>query len=288
VLYPVSSHRKSELLLHLLEREAMEPLLVFTKTKRGAEKLHSLLEERRFKAARIHSDRTQSQRQAALDGFKKSHYQILIATDVVARGIDVQDISHVVNFDLPNNADDYIHRIGRTARAEKSGLAYSFVSPEDEGTVLSIERHLRTKLNRVKIGTFENETSWQPKAPSSRSTADRDRFFRQTAKPASTQSGASPKVFDRFAHGFESHGRINSGNRTIPSRSTNGSRKNRGNSRNIHGNTEASGWVEGRIGAPTQEERSELRRLQLKIFGSAPQRGERRGSFRTDDQRNRY
>jgi ATP-dependent RNA helicase RhlE len=153
-LYPVPPHLKIDLLLHLLEREIMESLLVFTRTKHGADRLHRMLERKHFKVARIHSGRSQKQRQEALDGFRKCQYQILIATDVAARGIDVQNISHVINYDIPNNADDYIHRVGRTGRAEKNGIAYTFVPPEDEIHVRSIERSIGKKLNRVRLEDF--------------------------------------------------------------------------------------------------------------------------------------
>jgi ATP-dependent RNA helicase RhlE len=153
-LYPVPPHLKIDLLLHLLEREIMQSLLVFTRTKHGADRLHRMLERKHFKVARIHSGRSQKQRQEALEGFRKCQYQILIATDIAARGIDVHNISHVINYDIPNNADDYIHRVGRTGRAEKNGIAYTFVPPEDEIHVRSIERSIGKKLNRVTLEDF--------------------------------------------------------------------------------------------------------------------------------------
>jgi ATP-dependent RNA helicase RhlE len=288
VLYPVLPHQKSDLLLHLLDRETMKPLLVFTRTKHGADKLHSLLERRRFKVACIHSGRTQGQRQAALDGFKKSQYYILIATDIMARGIDVQDISHVVNFDLPNNTDDYIHRIGRTARADKSGVAYSFVSPEDEGTIRSIEKNIRKKLNRVKLEDFDYDVPSQAAFQAQRSTPG-DRLRKGVSSPVSINTG-SPKVFDRFAHGFNSSGRsADRGNhREALSGNSGRTRKSRNGSRNL-GNSEQSNWVEGLIGTPSLEEKAELRRLQVKIFGSSlPQRRERHPSIRAGQTRDRY
>jgi ATP-dependent RNA helicase RhlE len=288
VLYPVLPHQKSDLLLHLLERETMKPLLVFTKTKHGADKLHDLLERRRFNVACIHSGRTQSQRQAALDGFKKSQYHILIATDIMARGIDVQDISHVVNFDFPNNADDYIHRIGRTARADKSGLAYSFVAPEDEGTIRSIEKNIRQQLNRVKLEDFSYDVASRSAFRAQSSPAG-DRFRDGIRSPVSVNAG-SPKVFDRFAHGFSSSGRSTGqgSHRARLSGNSGRTRKSRSGSRNV-GNTEQSNWVEGLIGIPSQEEKAELRRLQGKIFGSSwPQRRKRHPSLRAGQTKDRY
>jgi len=285
VLYPVAAHQKNELLLRLLEQENMNPLLIFTKTKHGTDRVHDMLERHQFKVARIHSGRTQSQRQAALDGFKRSQYHILIATDIVARGIDVQNISHVINFDLPNNPDDYIHRIGRTARADKAGLAYSFVSPEDEGTVRLIEKATRRKLNRVKLEGFAYDVS----------TSDRARHLppRPTEHLSRVSKAASrndsPKVFDRFAAGlvFGNRKSTSPGKRTAARGSGNGHNKSRpGRQRD---KAQESTWVEGMIGIPSQEERAELRRLQLRIFGSAtPQRGERRNSFRVSPTKNRF
>jgi ATP-dependent RNA helicase RhlE len=166
-LYPVPPHLKIDLLLHLLEREMMESLLVFTRTKHGADRLHRMLERKHFKVARIHSGRSQKQRQEALDGFRKCQFQILIATDIAARGIDVQNISHVINYDIPNNADDYIHRVGRTGRAEKNGIAYTFVPPEDEIHVRSIERSIGKRLNRVRLEDFAYGALPKPKSPPS-------------------------------------------------------------------------------------------------------------------------
>jgi ATP-dependent RNA helicase RhlE len=270
-LYPVLPHQKNALLLHLLECETMQPLLVFTRTKQGADKLHGLLERRGFRAARIHSGRTQSQRHDALDGFKRSQYQILIATDIVARGIDVQNISHVVNFDLPNNSDDYIHRVGRTARAENSGLAYSFVSPEDEGTVRSIEKAIRRKLDRIKLASFEYDSA----------VPARVRSPQPALRPGSNHQSGSPKVFNRFAHGLAQldrpSGSSNRRTARFQNKSNGNVQKSRGNSPNGRAQTEEINWVEGMIGIPSQEERDELRRLQLKIFGtSTPRRRERR------------
>jgi ATP-dependent RNA helicase RhlE len=169
-LYPVPPHLKIDLLLHLLERGIMGSLLVFTRTKHGADRLHRMLERKHFKVARIHSGRSQKQRQQALDGFRKCQYQILIATDIAARGIDVQNISHVINYDIPNNADDYIHRVGRTGRAERNGIAYTFVLPEDEIHVRSIERSIGKKLNRVKLEDFAYGALPKPKSSPGRSS----------------------------------------------------------------------------------------------------------------------
>jgi ATP-dependent RNA helicase RhlE len=158
-LLPVPTRQKSQLLLHLLGREQIDTLLVFTRTKHGADRLHQILERQKFKAARLHSGRTQSQRQQALEGFRNRQYQILIATDIAARGIDVPNISHVLNYDIPRTADDYIHRIGRTGRAEKLGMAYTFVSPEDEPAARILEKAFARKLQRIRLEDFSYDLS---------------------------------------------------------------------------------------------------------------------------------
>ncbi len=126
-LYPVNGLQKSDLLVGLLEHRRLERVLVFTRTKHRADKVCRHLERSRIRGAAIHSNRSQAQRQRALDGFKDGTFRVLVATDIVARGIDVEGISHVINYDLPMKAEDYVHRIGRTARAGATGTAISFL-----------------------------------------------------------------------------------------------------------------------------------------------------------------
>src|SRR5690606_22250079 len=117
----------------LLQRGELETALVFTRTKHRANRVAEWLTKRGIEAERIHGNRSQAQRTAALDGFKKGRFKVLVATDVAARGIDIEALPHVVNFDVPAQSDDYIHRVGRTARAEREGEAWTFASPEEEG-----------------------------------------------------------------------------------------------------------------------------------------------------------
>jgi ATP-dependent RNA helicase RhlE len=138
-VYPVAELQKTDLLVRLLEEEKLDRVLVFTRTKHRADRVCRHLERSRIKGAAIHSNRTQSQRQHALDGFKNGVYRVLVATDIVARGIDVDGISHVINYDLPSQAEDYVHRIGRTARAGASGTAISFLAAEQAGELREIE-----------------------------------------------------------------------------------------------------------------------------------------------------
>jgi ATP-dependent RNA helicase RhlE len=138
-VYPVAEPQKIDLLVRLLEEEKLDRVLVFTRTKHRADRVCRHLERSRIRGAAIHSNRTQAQRQHALDGFKKGTYRVLVATDIVARGIDVDSISHVINYDLPTQPQDYVHRIGRTARAGASGTALTFLAAEQAGELRQIE-----------------------------------------------------------------------------------------------------------------------------------------------------
>ncbi len=154
-VYPVSQDLKSALLVELLKRGDMPQALVFTRTKHRANRLASQLVANGIKAERIHGNRSQAQRTLALAGFKDGIYQALVATDIAARGIDVESLGHVVNFDVPMAAEDYIHRVGRTARAEQTGEAFTFVSPEEEGDLKQIERAIGRQLPRVTVPGFD-------------------------------------------------------------------------------------------------------------------------------------
>ena len=145
--YEVDGTRKLTLLQSLMTRETGS-FLVFARTKHGADKLSHRLAAAGFKSAAIHGDRSQNQRNQALRGFQEGYYRVLVATDVAARGIHVDDIAHVVNFDLPNAPEDFIHRVGRTARAGRRGVASSFFTPSERGALRQIERALRLTLTR--------------------------------------------------------------------------------------------------------------------------------------------
>jgi ATP-dependent RNA helicase RhlE len=147
VLYSTPGPEKTPLLLRLL-RENGGPTLVFTRTKHRADRLARAVTAAGHRTARLHADRTQAQRREALEGFRSGRYRVLVATDIAARGIDVVGISHVVNFDLPMTAEDYIHRIGRTARAEAEGRASSLAAPEEAEQLRAIERHLGHRVPR--------------------------------------------------------------------------------------------------------------------------------------------
>ena len=162
-VYPVAQELKSALLVELLKRGDMPQALVFTRTKHRANRLASQLVTNGIKAERIHGNRSQSQRTQALAGFKDGVYQVLVATDIAARGIDVEALGHVVNFDVPMAAEDYIHRVGRTARAEATGEAFTFVSPEEEADLKQIERAIGKQLPRVTVPGFDYTAKPQAK-----------------------------------------------------------------------------------------------------------------------------
>src|ERR687889_167750 len=156
--YPCALESKTALLLDLLEREResdnFERVLVFTRTRRGAERLSHILEAREHDVNRIHADRTQPQREAALRGFKEGETRVLVATDIAARGIDVESISHVINYDVPEAPEDYVPRIGRTGRAGKTGRAITLVTPVDELSMRAIERLTGQPVERVSAAGF--------------------------------------------------------------------------------------------------------------------------------------
>src|SRR5439155_7413468 len=153
--YPVPQHLKADLLLKLLNGSEMHDALVFTRTKHRADRLARHLGGGGVKVERIHGNRSQSQRTEALSGFKSGKYRVLVATDIAARGIDVTALGHVVNFDVPLVPDDYIHRVGRTARAELTGAAFTLFAPEEEGSLRGIEKAINQRLPRVTLPDFD-------------------------------------------------------------------------------------------------------------------------------------
>jgi len=154
-VYPVPQELKSALFVTLLKRDEIKEALVFTRTKHRANRLQIYLVKQGIKAERIHGNRSQAQRTEALAGFKSGKYRVLVATDIAARGIDIEALGHVVNFDVPLVPDDYIHRVGRTARAELTGDAFTLVAPEEEGELRGIERAVGKRLPRVTVPDFD-------------------------------------------------------------------------------------------------------------------------------------
>jgi len=155
VIYPVSDSQKTDLLLELLERVNYDSVIVFCRTKYGADRVAHLLKRSNHAVAVLHSNRTQREREQALRGFRDGRYEVLVATDIAARGLDIADVSHVINYDVPQHPEDYIHRIGRTGRMEATGDAFTLMVAEDGRHVQAIERFIGQKIPRVKLQNFD-------------------------------------------------------------------------------------------------------------------------------------
>ncbi len=171
-LYPVAQHLKTELLLKLLKNTNTKSVLVFTRTKHRAKSLGKKLVDAGYRSTSLQGNLSQTRRQAALDGFRNGRYQILVATDIAARGIDVTRISHVINYDIPASPDAYIHRIGRTGRATCSGEAFTFITRDDRDMVRAINRIIGSEIEQRTLSTFdygspapkrENRSQWKRK-----------------------------------------------------------------------------------------------------------------------------
>ncbi len=154
-LYPVAESQKSDLMLELLNRVNYDSVIVFCRTKHGADAIASLLKRHNHAVAVLHSNRTQREREQALEGFREGKYEVLVATDIAARGLDIADVSHVVNYDVPQHPEDYVHRIGRTGRAQATGDALTIMVAEDATHVFAIERYIGKKILREKIEGFD-------------------------------------------------------------------------------------------------------------------------------------
>ncbi|HUN23193.1 MAG TPA: DEAD/DEAH box helicase [Anaerolineales bacterium] len=154
-LYPVANHLKTPLLSRILKEINSESVLVFTRTKHRAQKVTHQLEREGYNVTTLHSNRSQVQRQTAINGFREGKYQVMVATDIAARGIDVQSVSHVINYDMPDTSDAYTHRIGRTGRAQRSGDAFTFVTNEDNVQIRTLEKVMGETLQRKFLADFD-------------------------------------------------------------------------------------------------------------------------------------
>jgi ATP-dependent RNA helicase RhlE len=187
-VYPVPQHLKTPLLIRLLAREDMLSVLVFTRTKRRADRVAKQVAAAGFETTVIHGNRSQNQRERALQGFRSGQHQVLVATDVAARGIDVEGISHVINYDVSSVPIDYLHRVGRTARMEAVGVAITFVGPEEEGDFRAIERTVGKSIPRVTLPDFDYRATAPPRTPGQQQgrrgggRARRQAIGRQTAR----------------------------------------------------------------------------------------------------------
>ena len=188
IVHPIDSARKHELLNFLIKQHALKQVLVFTRTKITADRVAQRLERNGISTAAIHCDRNQLQRTQALDSFKQGQIKVLVATDVAARGIDIEELTHVINFELPNNPEDYIHRIGRTGRAGAKGFAISLVSKEEDKLLAGVEKLLNTKIVVEEINGFEAE---KLPSPSTKANFSDEKKFKR-AQSGSTKKNGSP------------------------------------------------------------------------------------------------
>lgn len=168
-LFPVPNHLKTSLLLALLQKTRAESVLIFTRTKHRADRLARQIHQASYKVTTLHSNRSQAQRQSSLKGFKGGKYQIMVATDIAARGLDVENISHVINYDMPDTVDAYIHRIGRTGRAERLGDAFTLITSEDKGMVRTLERVMGQALPHQRLDGFDYNLPLVKSVPASTS-----------------------------------------------------------------------------------------------------------------------
>ena len=189
-IYPVGGQQKADLLTKLITDHALERVLVFTRTKHRADRIAKVLDRSGIRSAAIHGNRSQAQRQKALDGFKRGHSRVLVATDIVARGIDVDSITHVINFDVPGTPEDYVHRIGRTARAGKSGTAFTLVSPEEHEGLRDIEYTIGSVLESTDHPHFDY--SERRMIPDAERTAERPKHGAgRSGKPTQKTGGGA-------------------------------------------------------------------------------------------------
>jgi ATP-dependent RNA helicase RhlE len=186
VLYPVDQDRKADLLINLIRRDSMEQVLVFTRSKLGASRLASYLDRRGVSCSAIHGDRSQQERTRALEAFRGHFVKVLVATDVASRGLDIADLPYVVNFELPYEPQDYIHRIGRTGRAGASGTAISLVSPDEVNELRAVQRLLRKSIPCQVVEEFLPDPDREP-SPAPRARGGRPSRYGQLSAAAGSR-----------------------------------------------------------------------------------------------------
>jgi ATP-dependent RNA helicase RhlE len=218
VLYPVSDTHKTRLLFHLLEQTPTGRVLIFTRTKHRARNLAQDLEDRNYRVAALQGNMTQNRRQEAIAGFRAGKYDVLVATDIAARGIDVSEISHVINFDMPDTVDAYTHRIGRTGRAAQTGEAFTFTAPADEWLVRDIERLLGERIERRRLDNFDYgaanaaQGSYDRGAGQRRSPGSSSQRSRQPSRSYGSQSRSTGSSSNRGQAQGSSYGYPTSSN----------------------------------------------------------------------------
>lgn len=199
-VYEVNSHLKPSLLLHLLRDPQFDTVLVFTRTKHGADRIARRLESAGIKTGTIHSNRSQNQRLRALKDFKSGAVRVLVATDIAARGIDVDGISHVVNYDFPMHSEDYVHRIGRTGRAQAIGDAISFITQEDHGPLRSLERFIGRGIVRKRAEGFDYKAAAPPREDRGRGTRRQTPAKMQPKSPSHSARGTGEPAHRNTGH----------------------------------------------------------------------------------------
>ena len=221
LVHPVAQSRKRELLSHLILTGDWQQVLVFTRTKHGANRLAQQLERDRITAAAIHGNKSQNARTRALADFKRGAVRVLVATDIAARGLDIDRLPHVVNFELPNVPEDYVHRIGRTGRAGSDGTAVSLVSPDERGLLAGIERLLGRRIEREPVQGFEDVEAASPRAAASEPRQQRPRSVQPQPKrhhhprPRTERREQAPRDGAQHSRG-RGHTGARSGNRRRP------------------------------------------------------------------------
>ncbi len=210
-MYPVAFDQKFDLLLALLAQTDFDSVLVFSRTKHGADKIARKLKAANHSVAVLHANRSQNQRIEALAGFKSGKYEIMVATDIAARGIDVAGVTHVINYDVPENPEDYVHRIGRTGRAQAVGDAFTLVTPDNAGDVRDIERFIGAKIPEIRLEGFD----YKPLA----------------GRPAQPQRGGGGQGRGQSHHG--NHGQRGHGGRSGQHGAGHSGRRDRGQNRGV-------------------------------------------------------
>ncbi|MBX3004931.1 MAG: DEAD/DEAH box helicase [Anaerolineales bacterium] len=191
-LYPLPRHLKTQMLLEMLKRSDAESVLVFTRTKHRAQKVTRQLEREGFMATALHGNRTQSQRQSALKGFRDGRYQVMVATDIAARGLDIESIKLVVNYDMPDTTDAYIHRIGRTGRAQRTGEAFTLVVNEDDRDMLRALERVMGKIETRKLDGFDYSAKAAPEVVAANQPRVKPSAAPQGRRPSPAPQGRKP------------------------------------------------------------------------------------------------
>ncbi len=277
----VDQNDKIEVLQHLLATEKTESVLVFTRTKYRADRISRKIEKLGYSTTVMHSNRSQNQRERALQGFKSGKYKILVATDVAARGLDVDCISHVVNFDTPDQPEDYIHRIGRTGRAETEGNAITLVSGDEQAYLARIEKHIGKKLDRVEFDHIQTQRENRSyTSGGSSKSGGRGQGGRGQGGGGRRKSSSRPKSYSngakKFEKKFSKNGSSSSSNGQRKTEGSSGSERSSGNGERRNGNG-GGGNMDSMVKAASSNSRSGNRNFRKNKKRSFSSKGRRPG-----------